>query len=156
MKRAFEPRGARTWLDTILGVATGFLWDDLGMYKSKKGVRDAERIVEEWNKERRRENLASSVSGAAAAATKEDGADTEADVVRCVELRRTGFLCLDFVIPDPKVAVVGSEAEVGGTRPTTAGLSLPGPEERKEEGGEDEGKDGDGRKTEVRDSGMIV
>ena len=138
MKRAFEPRGARSWIDAILGALTGYLWDDFGAYKSKKGVRDVERFVEEWNEERRRENAAATPT-TAKADTKESGAEgNEADVVRCVELRRTGFLCLDFVIPDPKVAVVGSEADMVGTRPTTAGLSLPGLEERREEAEEED------------------
>ena len=142
LKRAFEPRGVRSWMDAVLGAITGFIWDDFGAYKSKKGVRAVERFVQEWNEERRRENLTTTPREAVAAEAKEDDSEADpAEVVRCVELRRTGFLCLDFVIPDPKVAVVGSEADGGGTRPTTrpttAGLSLAGLEERKEEDNED-------------------
>ncbi len=74
-------------MDTFLGVATGFLWDDAGLTGSKKGMNALEGFVEKWNLERRGEG-------------KE---------VRLVQLRRTGFMSLDFVVPDPGIEVVGGD-----------------------------------------------
>ena len=89
--QTFSPSGARVWVDAFLGLVTGWLWDDVGAAKSKAGVRKLESIVEEWNERCRRENLQSSIGMGSR--------DGEADIVRCMELRRTGFMSLDFVIP---------------------------------------------------------
>lgn len=55
----------------------------------KKGLRGLERWMEGWNREGGRE---------------EEG-------VRCVELRRTGYLCLDIQIPDPQLRVLDREED---------------------------------------------
>ena len=109
----FAPSGTRAWVDTILGFATGWLWDDIGASKAKAGVRKLEAIVEEWNEQRQRENLQSSMGLSK---------DEEQNIVRCVELRRTGFMSLDIVIPDPRISLIDEEQRslfLGGTRPTT-------------------------------------
>lgn len=78
-----------------MGLLTGWLWEDFGLSKSKSGVKEMERIIDSWNEERQRER-----------------AGEEGELVEAVHLRRTGFLCLDLVIPDPRVMVVG-EAKPG-------------------------------------------
>lgn len=63
-------------MDAVLGVATGWLWEDLGgeWIWVKKGVREVERGIERWNEGR-----------------GEDG-------VKAVELRRTGFMSVSSTI----------------------------------------------------------
>ncbi len=80
----------------VLGVVTGWLWEDLGGAGVKGGARRVEGLIEEWNGRRRGEG--------------------EGGLVMVVPLRRTGYLCLDIQIPDPQVGVVGDEdAEGEGT-----------------------------------------
>jgi len=72
---AFHPGGWRTWMDAVLGVATGWIWEDLGMTGVKSGVQNVERWIEEWNG---RESKGD-----------EDGKSEGAKVI---PLRRTGYL----------------------------------------------------------------
>ena len=101
---AFDPMGWRAWVDAGLGIATGWLWEDLGASGVKKGCRAAEDFIERWNGERRQ------------GLEKEE----DAELVRAVPLRRTGYLSLDIQIPDPKVGIAeeGNETtmdrEAGG------------------------------------------
>jgi hypothetical protein len=94
----FDPTGFRVWIDAVMGCLTGWLWEDLGLTKAKSGMKEVERIIENWNNER----------------NKESRSDDQ-DLVHCIQLRRTGFLCLDIVIPDPKVMVV-NEAQMKQSR----------------------------------------
>lgn len=81
LKAAFNPFSARAYLDAALGVATGFVWEDVGWTGAKRGEKGVDRFLEAWNAERER-------------AGKE---------VRVVSLRRTGFMSLDFIVPDPGI-----------------------------------------------------
>ena len=47
--KAFAPTGWRAWIDTIMGVATGWLWEDFGAAGVKSGVRGVEGFIEQWN-----------------------------------------------------------------------------------------------------------
>lgn len=96
--QTFDPMRWRAWMDVVLGVATGWLWDDLGFAAVKKGCQDVEAFIEKWNADIRH------------GAEK----DEEMDVVRAISLRRTGYLSLDIQIPDPHVGVVGADEEEGG------------------------------------------
>lgn len=83
-----------SWKDTLLGLATGWLWEDLGGDRVgvKKGCREVEAWIEEWNRGR-------------------EGRSVGEGGVRCWGLRRTGYLSLDIQIPDPCVRVVEREEE---------------------------------------------
>ena len=70
--KAFKPGGWRAWVDTVLGVATGWLWEDFGAAAVKAKVRGVERFIEGWN------------------GGREGGSGEEG--VKVVPLRRTGFL----------------------------------------------------------------
>lgn len=68
---AFRPAGWRAWLDAVLGVATGWLWEDLGATAVKRQVRELEKFMDGWNVGRAK------------------GRDED---VKVFPLRRTGFL----------------------------------------------------------------
>ncbi|KAI4654689.1 uncharacterized protein J4E79_008565 [Alternaria viburni] len=66
---AFDPFTFRACLDTVLGIATFWLWEDAGFTGVKKQLADLERWIEDWNR---------------------DIGSKEA--VRIIPLRRTGYL----------------------------------------------------------------
>lgn len=70
--QAFNPLGWRAWVDAVLGIATAWLWEDLGFTGAKSGVRGVEAFIERWN-------------------TEKSGKDAESEV-RIIPLRRTGYL----------------------------------------------------------------
>ena len=89
LERAFTPFRARAVLDAVLGVLTGFLWDDAGFAGSKAVVGEIEEWMDEWNKRKRQEN----------------------SEVRLIPLRRTGFLTLDIQIPDPEIDLYNGDGQ---------------------------------------------
>ena len=95
LKETFDPYSTRAAVDAVLGAVTGYVWETLGLTGAKKGMRSLETFVEKWNAERARQE-------------KE---------VRLVQLRRTGFMSLDFVIPDPGIDVVEEEETEGAIGP---------------------------------------
>ena len=105
---AFSPYGWRVWMDAVLGVATGWIWEDLGFAGIKSKVKGVETCIEQWNGQRRN------------GLEKED-----VELTKAIPLRRTGYLCLDIQIPDPHVGMVdeadapGDERVDGGTEPAT-------------------------------------
>ncbi|KAK3053921.1 hypothetical protein LTR09_005201 [Extremus antarcticus] len=98
LKEAFDPFSTRAYVDAVMGVVTGYIWEDIGMTGAKRGWREVERWVEKWNLARER----------------------EARGVSVVFGRGTGGMGLDFVIPDPGIdakdddAADEREAEEGG------------------------------------------
>ena len=46
---AYHPGGWRAWLDAILGLATGWIWEDLGFNAVKSRLRETEQWIEKWN-----------------------------------------------------------------------------------------------------------
>ena len=93
----FSPYGWRAWVDVVLGLATGWIWDDLGFAGIKKKVQGVEAFIEQWNGQRRN------------GLEKEE--DTE--LTRAIPLRRTAYLSLDIQIPDPHVGMVDDPEEPG-------------------------------------------
>jgi hypothetical protein len=91
LKACFDPYTTRAWVDSVMGVVTGYVWDDLGLTGAKKGIKELERFVDQWNKK----------------------AQSEGREVRIVQLRRTGFMALDFVVPDPGIDMVEGEEGIG-------------------------------------------
>ena len=47
----FSPYAWRNILDNVLGLATGWLWDDLGFTAAKTRLRGLEKWIEQWNAE---------------------------------------------------------------------------------------------------------
>lgn len=112
---AFDPWGWRNWVDAVLGVATLWAWEDLGLTGVRKKLRALEEWIERWNRE---------------VGAKEG--------VRIIELRRTAYmnvsedtsnlsgfrrdailtwyaLQLDIQIPDPHI-----ETDTRASRPATS------------------------------------
>jgi len=91
LKAACDPYTTRAWVDSLMGALTGYLWDDFGLAGIKKDVKGLERFVSDWNRQK--------VS---------EGKD-----VRLVQLRKTGFLSLEFIVPDPGIDAIGGEGSEG-------------------------------------------
>jgi len=79
---AFSPWNKRNWLDMVMGLLTGWIWDDLGLANTKHETKKLELWLDEWN----------SKFGAPQG-------------VKAIPLRRTAYLSLDIQIPDPQLAV---------------------------------------------------
>ena len=105
LQKAFDPYGWRQMLDVVMGVATGWLWDDLGFAGVKQACLDAEKFIEQWNRDLK--------------ASGEKDADM--DLVRVIPLRRTGYLSLDIQIPDPHVGAVEDDVKENVTEAADAG-----------------------------------
>lgn len=102
---AFSPTSLRAWIDSLLGVATLWLWDDAGMTAVKAKLQGLERWLEDWNHN----------TGA------KEG-------VKIIPLRRTGYLTLDIQIPDPHIGVDSSIASRPATQTNEATATTPAPQ----------------------------
>ncbi|MCJ1340780.1 hypothetical protein MMC09_006076 [Bachmanniomyces sp. S44760] len=98
----FNPLNRRNWVDGVLGVLSGWVWEDLGETEVKKGTRRMEAVIEEWNRSMARNADRNGGGGGGG------GEETE---VKAIPLRRTGYMSLDIQIPDPKIRFVGDDAE---------------------------------------------
>jgi hypothetical protein len=94
--QAYDPFSAWNWFDGIMGVLTGWFWEDFRPWGIKGALKGLEEWLEDWNH----------TVGAR-------------DGVRLIPLRRTGYMCLDVQIPDPQVRVVGEDESQA--RPNTDG-----------------------------------
>lgn len=88
---AFDPFSKRSWGDGVVGVLTGWLWEDLGFAGVKTRLRDLEDWLAEWNRE-----------------------VGSAEGVEIIPLRRTGYMSLDIQIPDPQIRVVHDDSGFEG------------------------------------------
>lgn len=89
LKAAFNPFAPRAWLDAVAGALTGYIWEDVGATGAKSEVKGLEKWIDAWNEERR--------------ARGQEG--------WVVTPRTTGFMTLDWVVPDPGVDVMRVEGE---------------------------------------------
>lgn len=90
IEQAFNPFTLRALFDSMMGLFTGFIWDDFGLSGSKTGQKSLERFVDNWNAQKAREGLD----------------------VKLVQPRKTGFTVLDFIIPDPGIDLAPEEEVV--------------------------------------------
>lgn len=97
---AFNPYNGRNWFDVMIGLLTGWIWDDMGGNGIKNRLKSVEQWLEDWNQS------VGALEG-----------------VKIWSLRSTGYMCLDIQIPDPKVGLVESEPPSrAATRPGTADM----------------------------------
>lgn len=85
---AFSPYNWRNVLDGVLGLATGWLWDDFGATAVKSRLGNLEKWIEQWNL-----NMEKTCS-----------ADENTIPPKILSLKRTGYMTLDIQIPDPEIA----------------------------------------------------
>ncbi|KAF4624978.1 hypothetical protein G7Y89_g13192 [Cudoniella acicularis] len=100
---AFNPWGLRNIFDAMMGLVTGWIWDDLGFTAVKSRLRKVEKFLEDWNKEMERKSK-----------------EGPGSAPRIVPLRRTGYMNLDIQVPDPEVSYPSS---MPPDDRTTTGLS---------------------------------
>lgn len=98
LTESFNPYGFRNVLDGILGVATGWLWDDLGLTAVKSRLSSLESWIEQWNVEMEKKSASLESSGIPP---------------KLISLRRTGYMTLDIQISDPEIAAAPSMSGAG-------------------------------------------
>ncbi|KAG6018044.1 hypothetical protein E4U43_007768 [Claviceps pusilla] len=96
----FDPFGFRNMLDSVLGLVTGWLWDDFGLTAAKSRLNNLEKWMERWNLEM--EKTMSSEEGVMPP--------------KLIPLRRTGYMSLDIQIPDPEIAPAPSSVDASDSR----------------------------------------
>ncbi|KAF5690032.1 hypothetical protein FCIRC_1054 [Fusarium circinatum] len=101
---AFDPYGLRNMIDTLLGLVTGWIWDDVGLTGIKSRLNRLEKWIEQWNLEME----------------KTIGTEDGAIPPRILPLRQTGYMTLDIQIPDPEIAPAPST-----TNPNDSRTALP-------------------------------
>ncbi|KAK8126098.1 uncharacterized protein PG998_001857 [Apiospora kogelbergensis] len=84
----FNPYYWRNIVDGVMGLVTGWIWDDLGLTYTKSRLKTLETWIEKWNIEME----------------KAVGTEDSALAPKIVSLRRTGYMNLDIQIPDPEIA----------------------------------------------------
>lgn len=77
---AFNPYAWRNIVDNILGLVTGWIWDDLGATGIKSRLSNLERWIEKWNLEME----------------KTIGSEDGASAPKLVPLRRTGYMSVSL------------------------------------------------------------
>lgn len=85
LTEVFRPGGIRAWADAIVGLGTGWLLEDLGGTSVKRGCKNIETWIEGWNREV--SNTPNDAEGQG--------------LVRCVPLRRTGYMSVNPPPPKP-------------------------------------------------------
>lgn len=95
--KAFDPYSLRNWFDGVMGLLTGWVWDDVNASGIKGQLQHVETWLDKWNRD----------------VGSKDG-------VHIWSLRRSAYMSIDIQIPDPKVGIVPSEApSLPNTRPST-------------------------------------
>ncbi|KAI4596976.1 hypothetical protein KJ359_004886 [Pestalotiopsis sp. 9143b] len=89
----FSPRNWRNIVDGVLGLLTGWIWDDLGLTNTKSRLRNLEAWIDKWNTEME----------------KTVGSEDGIIAPKIIPLRRTGYMNLDIQIPDPEIAPAASQ-----------------------------------------------
>ncbi|KAI9166742.1 hypothetical protein HJFPF1_02856 [Paramyrothecium foliicola] len=84
----FNPYSLRNIMDGVLGLATGWLWDDFGLTGIKTRLNNLEKWIDQWNQEMEK------------AIASEEGMVPP----KLISLRQTGYMNLDIQIMDPECA----------------------------------------------------
>ena len=74
----FNPFRLRNIVDSVLGVVTGWLWDDFGLTSAKSRLNKLERWIEDWNFKK--------------AKSMGSGGDGSAMAPKLISLRQTGYM----------------------------------------------------------------
>ncbi|KAL8303661.1 hypothetical protein RB597_004915 [Gaeumannomyces tritici] len=106
----FNPYSWRNIVDGVLGVATGWLWEDFGLTGAKMRLSKLERWIEQWN-----EDMEKTV-----------GSDEAGIAPKIMPLRQTAYMTLDIQIGDPEIAPAPSTPT--GSRSGLPPLEISSPE----------------------------
>ena len=79
---AFNPWEGRNMFDAVMGLLTGWVWDDIGLTGVKSRLRNVEQYLEEWNREMEGKSK-----------------DGPGRAPKVVSLRRTGYMNVSFPFP---------------------------------------------------------
>jgi hypothetical protein len=82
---AFSPWSVRNIVDGIMGLLTGWVWDDLGFTGVKSRLQNVERYLADWNGEMERKS--------------KEGPGSAPQIV---PLRRTGYMNVSLLLLPPK------------------------------------------------------
>ncbi|KAI1094417.1 Golgin subfamily A member 7/ERF4 family-domain-containing protein [Rostrohypoxylon terebratum] len=104
----FNPYNWRNILDGVLGLLTGWIWDDLGFTYAKTKLRQLDAWIDKWNAEME----------------KTVGSDENTIPPRIISLRRTGYMNLDFQISDPEIAPASTEPSGSRSGPDMNEITL--------------------------------
>jgi hypothetical protein len=119
----FNPYSFRNILDGVLGLATGWVWEDFGLTGAKSRLRKLENWIEQWNADMEK------------SVTAEPGAIPP----KIVPLRRTGYMTVSLtnsISPSPNLDTDKSsmqldiqipDPEIVGPASSTPGASRSGP-----------------------------
>ncbi|TGJ81531.1 hypothetical protein E0Z10_g7230 [Xylaria hypoxylon] len=89
----FNPYNWRNMLDGLLGVLSAWIWEDFGLTNVKTKLNELEAWINKWNAEME----------------KTIGSEEGAVAPKIISLRQTGYMSLDFQVPNPEVSVSTSE-----------------------------------------------
>lgn len=81
----FDPSNLRNVVDSVLGLVTGWLWDDMGFTYAKAKLAALERWIERWNKEMEK-------------TAKKAGADENMIPPRIMPLRQTAYMSVSLIL----------------------------------------------------------
>ncbi|KAF5668870.1 hypothetical protein FHETE_5136 [Fusarium heterosporum] len=97
---AFNPYSMRNIADSLLGLVTGWVWDDFGLTGIKSRLNGLEKWLEQWNIEME----------------KTMGSEDGGMAPKILPLRQTGYMTLDIQIPDPEIAPAPSTTNPNDSR----------------------------------------
>ncbi|KAI3399852.1 hypothetical protein diail_5363 [Diaporthe ilicicola] len=109
----YNPYNIRNIVDGVLGLVTGWLWEDFGFTGAKARLARLERWLERWNKEME----------------KTAGGDDNIVPPKIVPLRQTAYMTLDIQIFDPEIlpaqSTRASESRGNDSLPAEPGPAVP-------------------------------
>ncbi|KKA28698.1 hypothetical protein TD95_003428 [Thielaviopsis punctulata] len=105
----YNPYSLHNVLDAVLGLVTGWIWEDVGLTNVKLRLRKIERWIEEWNRNMER-------------TMEVEGKGTAPKIL---PLRLSGYMSLDIQIPDPEIAPAQLSPTTPGSGVPRDGLSTP-------------------------------
>ncbi|KAF4121253.1 Golgin subfamily A member 7/ERF4 family [Geosmithia morbida] len=107
----FNPYSVRNIIDGLMGLVTGWLWDDFGLTMAKSRLEKLEGWIQAWNRDMR----------------KTMGSQDGIMAPQIIGLRQSGYMTLDIQIPDPEIAAAPPSTSGEGHGSTTAAPVDPSP-----------------------------
>ncbi|KFY63630.1 hypothetical protein V496_03803, partial [Pseudogymnoascus sp. VKM F-4515 (FW-2607)] len=100
---AFNPFGVRNLVDAVMGLCTGWFWDDAGLTYTKRCLAAVERAIEGFNRE----------------------LEMGSSQARFISLKKSAYMSLDVQIPTPQIGFIESEMGEDDDRVSVADTERP-------------------------------